>query len=263
MVYSACLNLTDKKSTKSNHSGVRNTPVFNALYTGSYSNIDGVTSRNDVSPSDEDLDPYDRPADDGVPGKTRDTTAHSHTDDREPAAPGIVGAAADLYRQVNKPKKKALQPDPGQLHSQVLKEGANPLQPGAPIDVHGMDSKPPPVPPPLQQEDGDYSSLQHHRATNHIEKTPQDSADDPYDKPGDSVYSLAKDTSVNAAHNDEYNTLNFGNPGKMADGSGARGATPKAYDHVMTVPEDDYSTANVGTRHIVNVIDSDYDSFVN
>ena len=207
-----------------------------------YVNVDGPTSSN----HDEDIDPYDLAAEDGAPGKNRNSsrTDYDYTNTRgalkqnvdPPPAARVVeddynhvisakstsqsrGVAEDDYSRIEHAQNMP-QSVEGALFNKVQKEGQNVVQPN-PNDVYSV--------------------------VNKKDKKPKVA-----NKPN---------TPDNGHLPDEYNTLSFNEASKELAKTEERGASRQAYDHVQTDPADLYSKAQTGKLNIV--IDSDYDHVKN
>ena len=208
-----------------------------------YVNVDGPTSNN----HDEDIDPYDLAAEDGAPGKNRNSSRTDYNGVHTRGAlkqnvdlsstarviieddynhmisatrtPQFRGVAKDDYSCIDNAQNTP-QSVEGALFNKVQKEGRNVVQPN-PNDVYSV--------------------------VNKKDKKPKVA-----NKPN------ALD---NGLLPDEYNTLNFNEAHKGFAKTERMGSARTVYDHVETDPADLYSKAQTGKRHIV--IDSDYDHVKN
>ncbi|XP_070205671.1 uncharacterized protein [Littorina saxatilis] len=235
---------------------------------GDYTDIDVATT-----PS-SDINPYDL-ADDGtntngslgpnlqrLNGSKEDD--YSPIDEAQPAAAHseknttpVKPYPNDVYSVVSKPGKKT--PTPGYGLAKIV--GEKPVLPN-PKDVYSVVNKKGKTFEPAAkpgQPDTEYNTISHNGNNTSSQKAPGDATFNPYNRIG-AVSSIGLNENSRASTKpedglltDDYNKLNLAGSGSMKEKSGAAGA---AYDHVRNDPDDAYSKARIGKRHVV--IDSDY-----
>ena len=228
-----------------------------------YVNAERPTSSN----HDEDIDPDHLAAEDGAPGKNRNSsrTDYNYTNTRgalkqnvDPpstaedveddynhmisakSTPQSRGVAEDDYSRIKNAQNTPHSVEVA-LFNKVQEEGQNPTQPN-PNDVYSVVSKKDKTPTPSKPNPNDVYSV-----VNKKDKKPKVAS-----KPS---------TPDNGLPPDEYNTLNFNEAHKGFAKTERMGSARTVYDHVETDPADLYSKAQTGKRHIV--IDSDYDHVKN
>ncbi|KAK7098758.1 hypothetical protein V1264_002994 [Littorina saxatilis] len=238
---------------------------------GDYTDIDVATT-----PS-SDINPYDL-ADDGtntngslhqnlqLPNGTKEDD-YSRIDEAQPAAghsrekntEQVKPNPNDVYSVVNKPGKKT----PTPVYSLAKIVGDKPTQPN-PNDVYSVVNKKgkkfEPAAKAPTGTDTEYNTISHNGNNTSSQKAASgDATPDTYNRIS-AVPSLGLNEKGRATTKpedgllkDDYNKLNLAGNGSMKEKSGAAGA---AYDHVRNDPDDAYSKARIGKRHVV--IDSDY-----
>ena len=233
----------------------------------------GITRDSDSTPyylakiitRDDDIDPYDH-AEDGAPGKGRNSGGHDHKRFQLHDAPHQKPLPSEKvvdgdYSEIDGPQD-ITRSDVSDLYSRVRKEDKKPVSPKPKDDysVVNKKGKKPDVAAKSEQLEGDYNRIRLAGSQPVASNTPRDAPSDPYNRIGkvlstDDVGNGGKLTKAEGDQvQDDYNTLNFDEARKMSAKTTERGKTHKAYDRVQTDP---YSKAQVGKRNVV--IDSDYD----
>ena len=218
-----------------------------------------------ITTHDDDIDPYDH-AEDGAPGKGRNSGGHDHKrfqlhdaphqkpfpsekvvdgDYSEIDGPQDITRSdvSDSYSRVQKTNKKPGSPDPKDDYSVANKKG-----------------KKPEVATKFEQPEGDYNRIRLAGSQPVASNTPRDAPSYPYNRIGkvpshDDIGNGGESTKAEGDQvQDDYNTLSFDEARKMSAKTTERGTSHKAYDRVQTDP---YCKTQVGKRNVV--IDSDYD----